>query len=94
MFQPLDGPGLYGSLSVSTTAVEVKVGASVDEDRQVVTVQPLDGDIYYGYNSSVTTSTGTKIFQGQFFPFEASRRLSIYLIAESGTVDVRITEVG
>lgn len=90
---PLDGPAVYGSLPVSTTAVEIKVGASVLTERTVVTIQPLDGDIYYGYNSSVTTTTGTKIFQGQFFPFEAEDSLSVWVIAASGTIDCRITEV-
>lgn len=92
-FIPLNGPALYGNLSVSTSAIEVKVGASPMDGRTVVTIQPLDGDIYYGYDSSVTTSTGTKIFQGQFFPFEATEKLSIYVIAAS-TIDCRITEVG
>jgi len=92
-FQPLDGPGVYGALAVTTTAIEVKVGASTLEDREVVTVQPIDGDVYYGYDSSVSASTGTIIKKGQFFPFEAKDTLPIYLVAASGTIDVRITEV-
>ena len=92
-FIPLDGPGVYGSISVSTTAIEVKVGGSVQTERQIITIQPLDGDIYFGYDSSVTTSTGTKIFRGQQYPLEARETLSVFVIAESGTVDTRITEV-
>jgi len=94
MFLPLNGPAVYNNMNVTTTAVEVKVGASPLEERKILTVQPIDGDIYFGYDSSVTASTGTKIFQGQFFPFEAEASLSIYVIAGSGTVDTRITEVG
>jgi len=93
-FIPLNGPAVYSNLNVSTTAVELKVGASSMEDRSIVTVQPINGDIYFGYDSSVTTLTGTKIFSGQFFPFEAKESLKIWVIAESGTVDCRITEVG
>lgn len=93
MLLPLDGPAVYSDIDVSTTAVEVKVGGSALEERKVVTIQPIDGDIYYGYDNSVTTSTGTKIYQGQFFPFEASPDLQIWVIAASGTIDCRITEV-
>jgi hypothetical protein len=90
---PLDGPAVYSNLNVSTTAIEVKVGASPLSERKVVTIQPLNGDIFFGYNSSVTTSTGTKIFQGQLFPFEAGESMPIFVIAASGTIDCRITEV-
>lgn len=94
MFLPLDGPGVSGSLNVTTSAAELKVNASALEDRKVVTIQPLDGDVYFGYDSSVTSSTGTKVFKGQYFPLEAGDQLTVYLVADSGTVDVRITEVG
>lgn len=93
MFIPLNGPGTHGNLSVTTTAVELKVGGSALDQRVVVTIQPLDGDIYFGYNDSVTASTGTKVFKGQFFPLEATDQLPVWLVAASGTVDVRITEV-
>jgi len=93
MFRPLDGPALYGALSVTSTPIEVKVGATAYGPRTVVTVQPIDGEVYYGYDNSVTTSTGTKIFKGQLMPFEAGDQLQVWLVA-AGTVDVRITEVG
>lgn len=92
MFQPLDGPGVSGSMSVSTV-VEAKVGASRLEDRKVLTLQPTDGDIYFGYSASETTSSGTKIFMGQVYPLEATDSLPVYIIAASGTVNVRVTEV-
>jgi hypothetical protein len=93
MFIPLNGPGVQGALSVSTTAVELKVGATPLDQRAVVTIQPLDGDVYYGYTSGVTASTGTKIFKGQVYPLEATDQLPVYIVAASGTIDVRITEV-
>jgi len=93
MLLQLDGPAVYGALNVTTTAQEVKVGTSPIVERKVVTIQPLDGDLYFGYDSSVTTSNGTKIFQGQVYALEASDLLTIFVIAEAGTIDVRITEV-
>lgn len=93
MFEALDGPAVYGNLSVTTSAQEVKVGASTLQDRKFVTIQPLDGDVYFGYSNSVTTSNGTKIYRDQVFPIEAGEALEVWVIADSGTVDVRITEV-
>lgn len=93
MLLPLDGPAVYGFLNVTTTAVEVKVGASVHTDRKVITIQPIDGEVYFGYDSSVTSSTGTKIFKGQVYPLEAGELLPVWIVAASGTINVRITEV-
>lgn len=90
---PLDGPALNSNMPVTTIAAPIRVGLSNLSERKVVTIQPLDGDIYFGYSSGVTTSTGTKIFQGQFFPFEAGEELDIWVICATGTVDCRITEV-
>jgi len=91
---PLDGPAVYKSLSVGdSTPVEVKVGASVQSERKIVTIQPIDGIVYYGYDTNLTSSNGTKIFKGQWIQLEVGEMLSIYLISDSGTVDVRITEV-
>ena len=94
-FIPINGPGDQTNLAVSTTPVEVKVGGSPLDQRTIVTIQPIDGDIWFGYNSSTLTSTtGTKIFKGQYFPLEASDQLPVFIVANSGTVDVRITEAG
>lgn len=91
---PLDGPGVYGDITVTDTASEVKVGASVLIERKVVTIQPVDGVVYFGYDNSVTTSNGTKIFKGQIYPIEAGEQLPVWVIAETGeSIDVRITEV-
>lgn len=93
MYLVLDGPSVNGSLLVTDSAIELKVEASVLEERAVVTIQPLDGVVYYGFSSSVTASNGTKIFKGQFFSLEAGQTETVFLVAESGqTVDVRITE--
>jgi len=92
-YEFLNGPGVYTNLSVTTTPSEVKVGGSALSDRQVVTMQPLDGDIYYGYDNSVSSTTGTKIYKGQYILLESTDSLPVWIVAGSGTVDVRITEV-
>ena len=93
MLLNLDGPATYGALSVTPTPSEVKVEASALEERRVITIQPVDGAVWFGYNSSVTSSTGTKIYKGQIYALEATDNLTVYVVADSGTVDVRITEV-
>jgi len=92
MLQPLDGPAVYGAKTVTTSAQEIKVGGSALEERKVITIQPTDGEIWFGYNSSVTSSTGTKIHEGQLIQIEASESLPVWMVS-GGSVNVRITEV-
>lgn len=95
MYQSLDGPSVYGSVSVTDTASELKVGGSALDQRITVTIQPLDGVVYFGFDSSVTASNGTKVFKGQYFSLEAGDQETVYLVADTGeTVDVRISERG
>ena len=94
MLLPLDGPGVYGNITVGTSATEAKVGASKLSERSMITIQPLSEAVYFGYDSSVTIATGTKIYKGQIYPMEAGDKLTIYLISENAGNDIRITEVG
>ena len=93
MYLPLDGPSLYGAKSVTDTPVEIKVGSQPLDGRITVTMQPLDGVVYFGFDNSVTPTTGTKVFKGQYFSLEAGQSESVWIVAESGqTVDVRVSE--
>ena len=92
-FSQLDGPGYNKALSVTTTAQEVVYDTTPLSERKIITIQPLNGDIYYGYSNGVTTSNGTKIFSNQFFPLEVGPELRVWVITATGTVDVRISEV-
>lgn len=88
---PVSGPS---SLTVGTTAVELKVGASKDVRRKAVAIQPLGSDIYFGFDNSVTTSTGFKIFDCTFVHLPYKGTVDIYLISPVAGVDVRISELG
>lgn len=92
MYLPIDGPGVYGNLAVTTTPTELKVGASALKDRKVVSALPIDGTVYWGFDNSVSSSTGKPIFQHQDWSREAGPLLQIYFVTASGTVNVRITE--
>lgn len=91
MYELVNGPVVYGSLTVSTSAVEAKVGASAASERKLLGIQPLTGPVYLGFDSSVTTSNGIKIFKNQHFILELSDMASAYLIS-SNSVNVRIFE--
>lgn len=93
MYQPIDGPNVYKSLSVTTSATELKVGASVLDDRIAILIQPINGRVYFGFSNAVTTSNGILLQKNQIFGLELGPRASIYLIAETGIVDVRIAEL-
>ena len=94
MFIPLNGPAVNNNATVGSTAVEAKVGATILEDRKIVTIQPLSDHLYFGYSSGVTSLNGTKIFKGQVYTLEATDQLPIWIISASEDNDVRITEVG
>jgi hypothetical protein len=89
----LEQSASYGTLTVGTSAVELKVGGSALTNRQAITMLPITRDIYWGYNSSVTTSTGTKLFKGQFLMLPIGPSVTVYLIAASAGTDVRIGEL-
>lgn len=74
---------VYSEITVGTTAVELKVGASALANRKVAHVTPKDKDIYWGYDNLVTPVTGTKIFKGATVEFNYGPNISIWLIAES-----------
>lgn len=87
-----DGPGVTGAITVTTSASEVKVGGSALTERKYIIIQPIDGDIYWSYDSGVTTSTGHYIPEGTLVYVQAGEQLPVYVIAAANT-DVRISEV-
>ena len=93
MLQPLDGPALHGTMSVTTSPSEVKVNALALEERKMISVSPTDGKIWYGYDNTVTSATGTRVTKHQTLFLEAAATLPVWIVSDSGTVDVRITEV-
>lgn len=93
MYQPIDGPVTYSNINVSTTAVELKVGASPADDRKVMIIQALGNRVYIGFDSSVTTSNGIELSKRQTLFLEVSDQVNVWAIANSGTIDVRIVEL-
>ena len=84
--------GVQTELTVGTTAVPVRVGASNLSTRKVVTAMPKDNSIYWGYTNLVTATTGTRIFKNQMVVWDIGPDLDIYLIGDDVDLKVSITE--
>jgi hypothetical protein len=100
MFQPLDGPSLQDRVSVTTSIVkELKVGSFALSERQVITIQPIDGNIwvYFGDGTSTpsasTVSTkGLKHMKMAKESYEAGDKQQVFIVSDSGTVNVTFVE--
>ena len=101
MILPLDGPSAQFAVALtSSTAVEVKDGANpAMSERKVVTILPIDGKIYIYFGDTVSTPTAsdvkTKGFphpKGAMRSYEAADTQDVWIVADTGTVDVRVAE--
>lgn len=72
-----------GTISVSTTAVAARVGASNLSNRKLLTISPQSGIIYMGASSAVTTTTGLPLYANGIYSFSFSANVTPYLIAAS-----------
>lgn len=86
----LTSTGTQGTITVGTSAVEAKVGGAALTNRKILTVQPA-GNIFCGFSSGVTTSTGFTIYKDAVAIFDVSETGKIYLIA-TGNTSVKIGE--
>lgn len=88
--------GLQGNLTLTTanTPYEVKVGASALSNRSVITILPMDADMYWGYDNTVSTSTGTPLYRHQFIEFDLNKssNAKIYLVCANASRNARVTE--
>jgi hypothetical protein len=99
MLLPLDGPSKSFVIAVTDAAVsEVKAGASVFEERKVITLQG-DGKFYVYFADEGETPTTTDVSTKGFIQYknakesyEAAGSQAVYILADTGTVNVRGTE--
>jgi hypothetical protein len=87
--------GVQGNLNLVTanTAYEAKVGGSRLSNRKSLTVHAL-ADIYWGYDNTVTTSTGTPISNNQVWTWaiDPDSTFQIWLVSSANNKNARITE--
>ena len=84
----------YGALTVTTSAQEVKVGASALTNRKLITIQPKGTGIFFGFSNAVTTANGTELFKDQTLIIPVGQNVSVWVIGTAGSVSVRIGELG
>lgn len=103
MFKPLDGPATQGQQNVTASVVfEVKKNAQALAERQVVTLYPIDGQIwvYFGDdqasipNAATVKAEGFPQYKDSMRSYEAGADQPMYIVADTGTVDVRYSERG
>lgn len=82
--------GTSGILNLTTTAQELKVGASPLEDRLYIEMQALSSNVKWGY----TTACEFNLFKNQFFALPCGTGCKIYLKMSVGTGDCAIAEKG
>jgi len=93
MIRAVDGPATYATQSVTTTATELKTGASAQIERKLIIIQPKANSIFIGFDNSVTSGNGLEVRKDQTFILEVGPKITVYAIASSGSIDTRIAEL-
>lgn len=86
----------YGAVTVTGSATLIcSNGSSNLSGRKILTIynnSSTNATLYWGYDNSVTTSTGTLLAAGQSISISVGDAISVYAIAASGSHNVRVTE--
>jgi len=85
--------GVYKELIVGLTPVELKVGPAPLANRKYITMQPKDKKIYWGYDNTVTATSGTQVFKNQLIMLPIGGNVSVWLIADGPDKKVSIGEL-
>lgn len=89
----LNHSGVQGAVTVTTTATAANVSGSNLADRKRLTILNNSSvTLYWGFTSGVTTSTGTPLPPTQLISDAWGPNTTIYLIAASGSREIRVTE--
>lgn len=100
MLLPLDGPSRQFQITANTTTPqELKATATVLEERKVITIQAIDGNCWIYFADEGETVTAGNVSTKGFLHFskgkesyEASEFQRVFVLAVTGTVDVRGAE--
>jgi hypothetical protein len=83
--------GIQTTITVTTTPTIAKVGGSNLSGRRLLMIQAQTGTIRHGY-IGITSTTGFELTKKQYMAHAIGPDLDYYLVAESGSVDVFISE--
>jgi len=91
----LSNGGVNGALTLTTagTTYQAKVGASALVNLKNLTITALD-DMYWGYNNTVTTATGSPLYKNQvaIFDVDPDSTFQVWLVASANNKSARIAE--
>ena len=101
MLEALDGPSKQYTIAVGTaTPLEVEDGGSPLEGRKVITMQG-DGRFYVYFadegqtpNAATVSTDGFLHYKNAKTTYEASASQVVFILAVTGTVNVKIAERG
>lgn len=89
--------GVYGAVSSTTAnvAIEAKVGGARLANRKMLQISVLSTGVYWGLDSSVTTSTGTPLANNQVLTFtiDPDSTFQVWLVSASTNRNFRIVEI-
>lgn len=80
--------GTSATLTLTTTAVELKVGASPLSGRKYIEMEALDKNIKWGYDSSCPFN----LQKAKFYALPCGEDCTIFLKTTQGTSDIAIAE--
>jgi hypothetical protein len=83
-----------GSLTITTSQLELKVGASKLDGRQVIMIQNTGNQTIYLGPTGVTTSTGIPLSKNQFISMPIGDSVSVFAITGNLTSTIVVQEVG
>lgn len=83
---------LQGTVSVTTTQIEAKVGGSRLSNRQMLRIYNASNNTIYMGPTGVTTTTGEPIVKGQWINIAVGDQVAVFLIAATGTNSVIVSE--
>ena len=75
---------LSGSVAVSTTQIEAKVGGAPLDKRQGITITNKGPNTLYYGPTGVTAATGDPLVKNQFVSIPAGDCISIFMICDTG----------
>ena len=74
-----------GSITVSTTAGALRVGASNLTNRKMLLISPITGTIFIGASSAVTVATGIAVLPNNIISFAFGAGVTPFAIASAST---------
>lgn len=91
----LNTSAAYGALTVSTSPVEARVGSSRLANRKsLIIFNNSTVTLYWGFDTGVNANNGMPLLANSYVTISVGQDIPVYLIASSGSRNVRIVEAG